>query len=160
VHDYHSAAVLLPDGRVLVAGGDSRVNVANPTGPCDYEVYVPPYLASDTNIPEFTPSPPVLNPLFYNTQSPYLDYWAPTGATIAKVVLMRPGSTTHHSDFDQRYVELEFEVSASSSLAFMAPPGPPSPALAGTNAAPPGWYMLFLVSSQGVPSTAGWVNLQ
>jgi hypothetical protein len=35
--EYHSTAVLLPDGRVFVGGGDTRT--------ADYEVYSPPYLS-------------------------------------------------------------------------------------------------------------------
>ena len=30
----------------------------------------------------------------------------------------------------------------------------------GPNIAPPGWYMLFLVDNNGVPSTARWVHIR
>jgi hypothetical protein len=30
---------------------------------------------------------------------------------------------------------------------------------ANPNLAPPGWYMLFLVDQQGVPSIASWIQI-
>jgi len=156
IRDYHSTAVLLPDGRILVAGGDNRC--------WDYQIYTPPYLTDpDKPRPVFT-SPPLIDKAFYNTQYT-AGFSIPAGGTVSKVVLMRPGSTTHHNDFDQRYVELDFEVilqppDGSPAVRFTTPVGPPSSANTGTNAAPPGWYMVFLLSNQGVPSVAGWLRLE
>jgi hypothetical protein len=156
--DYHSTAVLLPDGSVLVGGGDSRC--------WDYVIYRPPYLNSGSPRPTFVPGPPQFNPAGYNSQLT-VQYSVAAGTTISKVVLMRPGSTTHHIDFDQRYVQLPFilvaplEGQTEKYLTFTTPVAPPGPANPpNSNAAPPGWYMLFLVSSAGVPSVAGWIKLQ
>jgi len=165
VRDYHSSAVLLPDGSVLVAGGDGRC--------IDYSIYNPPYLQPhDYARPVWTNGPPLINGVGsgnYNTAYEY-PFSLPGGATVTKVVLMRPGSTTHHSDFDQRYVEVESEVFVPPpppggplglvSVRFWTPVGLPRPANAGTNAAPPGWYMVFLISNNNIPSIAGWLNLQ
>jgi len=157
IRDYHSTAVLLPDGRVLVAGGDTRC--------WDYQIYIPPNLNDpDKPRPLFATSPPLIDNATYNTQY-NVEYSLAGGASVSKVVLMRPGSTTHHIDFDQRYVELDFQIliplpGGNPVVRFTTPVGPPQPAHAGTNAAPPGWYMIFLVSSQGVPSVAGWIKLE
>ena len=67
-----------------------------------------------------------------------------TPDAIAKAVLLKLGATTHATDADQR------------SLSLTSPRGrrhqftTPSSA----NAAPPGYYMLFLLNGQGVPSVA------
>lgn len=41
---------------------------------------------------------------------------------------------------------------------------PPTPSITGTAqgaiVAPPGWYMMFLISNTGKPSVAKWVRLQ
>jgi len=90
----------------------------------------------------------------------YTAWWdenLPPGVAVERVVLMRPASTTHHSDMDARYVRLEVVVDDD------APPtdvrirfrGPPD-----SNHAPRGWYMLFLVTNQGVPSEAVWVHVE
>ena len=52
---YHSEAVLLPDGRVLVTGSDPQDNV----NPQEYriEVYVPPYLSDGRTQPQITALP-------------------------------------------------------------------------------------------------------
>ncbi|MFQ5427073.1 MAG: galactose oxidase early set domain-containing protein, partial [Gaiellales bacterium] len=73
----------------------------------------------------------------------------------------RPGSVTHHFDTDQRYVELEIQEEGQNHIMFFTPPSPPSAAApTDSNAAPEGWYMMFLVTNAGVPSVAHWVNLQ
>ena len=41
---YHSTALLLPDGRVLIAGGGRFHDVADPTDQLSAEIYSPPYL--------------------------------------------------------------------------------------------------------------------
>ena len=58
---------------------------------------------------------------------------------------MSLGATTHGNDMNQRHVELA--VSAlPGGIAAVAPPS--------ANVAPPGHYMLFLLSADGVPSEA------
>ncbi|HEX7248068.1 MAG TPA: galactose oxidase early set domain-containing protein, partial [Actinomycetota bacterium] len=71
-------------------------------------------------------------------------------ADIAEVVLVRPSTVTHGVNFDQRSVPLAFSAGASG-LEVGAP--------ASSAHAPPGWYMMFLVDDQGVPSVASWVRV-
>ena len=70
---------------------------------------------------------------------------------------MRPGSVTHHSCMDQRYISLEVDWDAIpdppvTEITFKSPPS--------SKLAPRGYYMLFLVNNHGVPSTARWVKLK
>lgn len=140
--DYHAVAALLPDGRVLSSGGEARS--------WDYQIYVPGYLACGNPRPVLRPIP--TEDVFYGVTYTLPHDAMPAGAMVQKVVLMRPASVTHHSDFDQRYVELEVLGQTATSITVQAPP---------TSAhAPRGYYMLFLVSNQGVPSEAGWVRLE
>jgi hypothetical protein len=150
---YHSTALLLPSGRVLLASGDSDGRYY------DYEIFVPPYLCTATNPrPQWVPAPPPAITMNYGVDV-FVQYSLPTGVAIERVVLMRPGSVTHHFDFDQRYFQLDFKVTAQGTLKVTPPAGKPG-TTGDTNAAPQGWYMLFLLSSQGVPSEAAWVHLQ
>jgi hypothetical protein len=74
----------------------------------------------------------------------------PNAADIASVALVRAGSSTHALNFEQRVVNLSFTASGGV-LTLTSPPN--------TNIAPPGYYMLFLINSAGVPSQAAWVRL-
>jgi hypothetical protein len=74
------------------------------------------------------------------------------GASIASAVFMRPGSTTHGVNMDQRAVGLPITTRAGDTLTLEAPP------LA--TIAPPGFYMLFLLNNQGVPSVAKFVHIE
>ena len=65
---------------------------------------------------------------------------------IEKVTLLRLASVTHGFDMDQRYLSLPFQTDPvrSNGLTVEAPEN-------GTFA-PPGYYMLFLISDDGAPS--------
>jgi len=75
----------------------------------------------------------------------------PDAANIRKVVLIRPGAVTHSFDMEQRVVELAFSVDNGR----LTPTAP----LNG-NFAPPGYYMVFILNSSGVPSVASFVRLR
>ena len=74
----------------------------------------------------------------------------PQAASIARVALIKPGAVTHSNNFDQRYVQCTFTASGAT-LSATSPPN--------ANHAPPGWYLLFLVNTAGVPSVASWVQV-
>jgi hypothetical protein len=142
---YHNVQLLLPDGTVLLAGGNPSRGIYEP----HVEMYEPPYLfnvdGSPASRPRIASSPATIT---YGSQftvhTPDED--------IAKVVLMRPGADTHSFDMDQRYVGLVSErVRAIGGYTVEAPPN--------SNVAPSGYYMLFLVSPRGTPSIASWVQL-
>jgi hypothetical protein len=154
VRDYHSTAALLPDARVLSAGGDNR--------DWDYQLFFPTYF--DLNRPRPTNVTLSTTNLGYSIDGtpPHTATFTglPSGVTVSKVVLMAPASTTHHSDMHQRYVELPINSQSAGTLTFFAPWDRCVQANPLHSCAPPGYYMLFLVTSQGMPSRAVWVHLQ
>jgi len=134
---YHGTALLLPDGRVLSAGQDN--------GPLARygEIFSPPYLFRGAR-PTLSGAPASMS------LGGQLQFTSPDAADIVKVVLIRPGSSTHEVDTDQRSVVLTFTASGSTVTAQM--PG-------NANEAPAGYYMLFAVNRSGVPSVAPWVHI-
>jgi hypothetical protein len=76
---------------------------------------------------------------------------SPDAAAIGKVSLIRLGSATHAFDMNQRYRTLPFTRSGTT-LTVTAPTKKTNP--------PPGHYMLFLVTSAGVPSVAKIVRVK
>lgn len=142
----HATAVLLPDARILVAGGQDGPDVNNPSQKTA-QIYSPPYLFQGTR-PTIDTAPDVL------TYGNAFDIETPQGegSSITKVVLIRLGSATHSVDFDQRYLELSFTRTLPNpdTLIVAAP--------AGALLAPPGYYMLFILDD-GVPSVAKIVQL-
>ncbi|MEZ4307172.1 MAG: DUF1929 domain-containing protein [Polyangiaceae bacterium] len=144
---YHSTALLLPDARVLVAGKDGLFNAA----PYHYpeqrvEIYSPPYLFAGSR-PTISSAPATLS--YGEAFTVGVGTVAP--ASISRVALIRLGATTHGVNMDQRYVGLTITGTGASTLSLTAPPD--------GKVAPPGHYMLFLVSSSGVPSVAAIVKL-
>ncbi|MEO7909508.1 MAG: carboxypeptidase regulatory-like domain-containing protein [Roseiflexaceae bacterium] len=134
---YHSAALLLPDGRVLTAGGENL-------GRMNAQIYSPPYLFKGAR-PAITSQPGVAA---YGTN---LSVTVSTdGSAISSVALIRPAAVTHAFDHDQRYVPLTFTQSGDMITANAPLNG---------NYAPPGYYMLVVTDSKGVPSVASWVRV-
>jgi galactose oxidase len=134
---YHATTVLLPDGRVLSAGMD------NGSYQFTGEIFSPPYLFKGPR-PTITSAPSSLG---YNQA---FQIATPDAGDVQRVALMKPGSATHSIDSEQRYVDLSFTAGDGDISATSPSDG---------NKAPPGWYMLFIVSSSGVPSVASWVKL-
>ncbi len=66
------------------------------------------------------------------------------------MVLVRPGAPTHAFDMEQRLVAVNF-TAGSGVLNVTAPPD--------SNIAPPGYYMLFILNSSGIPSLAQFIQL-
>ena len=73
----------------------------------------------------------------------------PDAGKIKSVALLRCGSSTHAFDPDQRYVGLAMASVAKDELVVAAPPN--------RNVAPPGYYLLFVVDTDGVPSVGSFV---
>ena len=148
---YHSTALLLPDGRVLSSGGGI-------CGTCDQvnylaknaEVFTPPYLYKKDGSGELAPRPSITSAPATITRGTQFAISTPDAGSIAKVGLVRLGAVTHSVDMEQRYVPLSF-VAGADGLTVNAP--------ANDNIAPPGPYMLFVVDSAGVPSMAKMVSL-
>ncbi len=149
-HGYHSTDLFLPDGRVLLAAGEYWETDRT----WDYEIFKPPYLLTGNPRPTINNILPSSSFHYFNDdpQEYTVTFTLTGGATVQKVVLMKPCSITHHSDFDQRYVKLNITSSSFNSVKFHAP--------ATRALAPPGYYMLFLVTNQGTPSVAKWVHLR
>ena len=142
---YHSNSLLLPDGTVWFAGG----NPARGSYEQHMEIYSPTYLFNPDGTlatrPAITGVP--TSSIGYGTA---FQVQTPDAASISSVVLMRPGAPTHAFDMEQRLVAMNF-TAGSGVLNVTAPPN--------GNVAPPGYYMLFILNSSGVPSVAQFVQL-
>lgn len=140
---YHSNTLLLPDARVVAMGGNPARRVYEP----HIEVYTPPYLLDAGGglapRPAVTAAPATLT---YGQT-----FRITTTAALRSVVLIRPGTPTHSFDMDQRMVGLRF-TPGSGFVDAVAP--------ANGKLAPPGYYMLFVVNTAGVPSVAKFVLLK
>ena len=139
---YHSVALLLPDGRVMVAGGGQP----SPPGHLDRkeaEIFSPPYL--------FRGPRPVITaaPASVSYGETFL-VGTPDGAEVDAVRLIGLSSVTHAFNAGQRVVALSSVVAAGG--VWVTVPSESTLCL-------PGFYLLFLVTADGVPSEARIVRV-
>jgi len=140
---------LLPDARVLIAGGcdatPTSCDGVKPTG----QIYSPPYLFKPNGTPIGDDRPLVMvEPLIhYGTAFPIS-----TSIPVSQACLIGLGAATHSFDQNQRYVPLTLTWTGDENIYNVAAP-------AHAFQAPPGYYMFFVVAD-GVPSKATMVKLE
>jgi hypothetical protein len=145
---YHSNAVVLPDGRIMVTGDEAQ-QIANDPDISDdmdgsIEIYEPAYLHNGER-PDLASTP--RRTVDYDTRFRVL---TSTPEDVRRAVLLAPTTATHAVNFSQRHLEVRIKNRGDGSLELQAPPS--------AEAAPPGYYMLFLLNEEGVPSIAKFVS--
>ncbi len=134
---YHSSAILLPDATVLLSQDDLSAASDHKA-----QVYSPPYLFAGTR-PQITSAPNALSvgqtfSMTVNTRK------------INSVVLIAPGAVTHGNDMHQRFIKLRSRTKGSNVEVTIP---------ASSSLVPPGYYMLFVVDSKGIPSVSQFVRV-
>ncbi|MZD10098.1 DUF1929 domain-containing protein [Streptomyces sp. SID5785] len=146
--NYHTEALLLPDGRVAVFGSDPLFGDKANTRPGHFEqrveVFEPPYLHHGER-PALGVDQKAVR------RGGRLTLHTEKGVSVDRVRLMHPGSATHVTDFDQRSIALDTERRADGSLGATVPDD--------ASLVPAGWYMVFATDQHGTPSKAQWVRV-
>lgn len=145
---YHSFALLLKDGRVLIGGGKDNVH---DTG-CEkneLRIYSPPYLSAGPR--------PQIKGVEEGQQlmiggAPLTIQFSGNVRAERGVALLAPGAVTHSYNQNQLYLPLRVLSGPKDGEITVAPP-------ATVNEAPPGEYLLHLVSEEGVPSVGTYVRV-
>jgi YVTN family beta-propeller protein len=137
--NYHSVALLLPDGRVWSGGGGLGGNAADHR---DAQIFTPPALLNADGTaaarPTLTAAPAKLgiNATFTVTGT----------SGLAKFALIKMSAATHSVNTDLRYLELGFTEPSAGTYSLSAHPN--------INVMTPGYWMLFGIAPSGVYSVA------
>ncbi|WP_210587913.1 kelch motif-containing protein [Streptomyces sp. GESEQ-35] len=148
--NYHSEALLLPDGRVATFGSDPLFDDQQNTKLGHFEqrmeIFTPPTLHKNgKNRPALGGGPRQLD----GDRRATFTTAHPERITTAR--LMRPSAVTHTTDVEQRSIALGLTRTGNSVTVDV----PNDPTLV-----PPGWYMLFVTDAQGTPSEAKWIQVE
>jgi len=146
--NYHSEALLLPDGRVITMGSDPLFSDSKNQIPGRFEkrieIYSPPYLFQG-NRPEISGGPEVVK------RGHTVWFGTPDARAIKTARLVRPSAVTHVTDVEQRSIKLDF-IPNGDGLDVTIPRS--------EGLLPAGWYMLFVTDANGAPSKAHWVEVK
>ncbi len=135
---YHSVALLLPSGQVMMAGWNNT----------KIEIYSPPYMFAVR--PTIASAPNVIH------HGKAFAISSPEAETITKVVLVRPMAVTHQTDSEQKVIEMANRHDhANPAQIICTAPDNAHP----HSTAPQGYYMLFAINASGIPSEARWTYL-
>ncbi len=141
---YHSASLLLPDGSVLTGGGGAP----GPINELNAEIYYPAYLYNGSGNP--APRPTILaapSRLFLGQ-----NFWITVGSNdqIAFVNLIPLGFNTHSFNPAQRLISVPFTQSGTTVMGSL---------VSTPEKIPPGYYMLFIFNTNGVPAVAKIISV-
>ena len=143
--NYHSVALMLPDGRVFSGGGGLSGNAA--TNHQDAQIFSPPYLFnSDGSVasrPTITSAPAVSSP----------------GSTISvqaspstnRFTMIRMTATTHGFSSDVRFLNVTHTHNGGGQFDLNLHPN--------VNVLVPGYWMIFALNAQGTPSVASTIKI-
>ena len=145
---YHSVSMLLPDGRVWVAGGSWKEGYQERNG----QYFSPPYLFRTDGSGRPADRPQVRWAPTAMGWGETVSVLTPQARRIARVHLVRMGGTTHQFTFDEAFVPLAATAVSDTEVRFRVPRN--------GNLAPVGRYMVFLVDVDGVPSVAPIVEVR
>ena len=140
--NYHATSLLLPNGTVLVAGGDIW----------NAEVFYPPYLFTKNKKSETVLAKrPVID---LRTEKPNRGeavVFSDSADTIAELTIISGGSTTHAQGSEPKFLNLKIISRDSKKIIFEIPEN--------RNLLQNGFYMIFGVTHDGVPSEGALITL-
>ncbi len=173
---YHSSALLLPSGNVLVAGNGRRGGLETESNGEQVSVTYgqgvgtpPVILEVDSPAGDDPGGLPIFD---YREDVPVAQLRVAAGDAISRVTMVRIGTVTHAQNYDQLFVELQRSGSAFDNpddeyvLELRWPDIDERGGWSLENIAPPGYYLLFAfhhnmytVDPVGVPSEAIYVRV-
>ncbi len=137
--NYHGVALLMTDGRVWSGGGGLCDCLADHP---DSQVFSPPYLFNSDG--SLATRPVISNAPGLVSYGRTIDVAATPG--LSKFSLVRMSSTTHALNSDMRFLNVPFTEASSGNYRLTLHTNP--------NVMVPGYWMLFALNGQGVPSVA------
>jgi hypothetical protein len=155
--NYHSVALLLEDGRVLAAGGGLCGRICASNHP-DGEIYEPAYLFNPDG--SLANRPVVQNvPTSIGTGQQFTVTMGSLGdgSAISKFTLIKLSAVTHGINTDLRYFEFSENKDEAEGRTHFEQLSATSYKLTTTsnkNVLTPGYYFLFAINDNGVPSVA------
>jgi hypothetical protein len=145
--NYHSSALLLPDGRVLTIGSDPLYRDKKNSIAGEFEqrieIFTPPYLFQGSR-PMIEDAPAAV--------AHGATFEAMVSRPVKTARLIRPGSATHMLNTDQRSIAVDVAPTSRGGVTLTVP--------AEKALVPPGPYLLFVVDEAGVPSVGRWLRVQ
>jgi hypothetical protein len=155
---YHSSAILLPDGSVMIAGSNPSVDVNLTTAfPTTYkaEYFYPPYYSANRPVPTGIPKTLTYGGKSFDITVSSSSYSGSgnTAADATKIMVIRPGWTTHAMNMGQRSLQLNntYTVNKDGSIVYHVSQMPPN-----ANIFQPGPAFVF-VTINGIPSNGSYV---
>ena len=143
--NYHSVSALMPDGRIFTGGGGLCGNCD--TNHPDGQIFTPPYLFNADG--SLAARPAIVSAAGSVNAGQLLA--VSTDRAVSSFSLMRIGTVTHNINTDQRRVPLQIASSGTNSYSLAVP--------ADRGVVVPGYYMLFAMDANGVPSIARTVQV-
>jgi hypothetical protein len=134
---------------VLSSGSGEGGEVPFANSEFSAQIFSPPYLFNSDG--SLAPRPTITSAPASLSYGQSFNIETPDAESINRGTLIRLSSVTHAFNMSQLIYQLTFTATGATTVSAQAPPN--------ANLAPPGPYMLFLISGSGVPSVAKIVTV-